>query len=112
VYELPEQYNHALKRSQRRCIDDQYGTEIRIHEELLKSPIRTLDGDEVRLAPASLFTPPSAICDEGRRSIALPFARQAEFYFVPIYGECMLFKELKMCVRSWAGPLSHTSSVM
>ena len=54
VYELPEQYNHALKRSQRRCIDDQYGTEIRIHEELLKSPIRTLDGDEVRLSRVRL----------------------------------------------------------
>jgi hypothetical protein len=57
VYELPEHYNHGLKKSQRRCIDDQYGTEIRIHEELLVSPLRTLDGDE------------------------------AEFFYVPIYGE-------------------------
>ena len=44
---------------------DQYGTEIRIHEELLASPLRTLD-------PA-----------------------EAEFFFVPIYGECFIFRAIQ-----------------
>ncbi|KAK3287380.1 Glycerol kinase [Cymbomonas tetramitiformis] len=66
VYDLPAEYNHALKQEQRRCITDQYGTEIRIHEELLRSHVLTKDPEE------------------------------ADFFFIPIYGECMLFKEHKI----------------
>lgn len=65
VYELPDEFHVELKRQQKRCISDQYGTEIRIHEDLLKSPLRTLDPEE------------------------------AEFFYVPWYGECFLFREEK-----------------
>lgn len=63
VYDIPAEFHRELKQQQRRCVSDQYGTEIRIHEDLLKSPIRTLD-------PA-----------------------EADFFYVPIYGECFLFRE-------------------
>ena len=46
IYDLPKEFHSDLKRDQKRCVSDQYGTEIRIHEELLKSPLRTLDPDE------------------------------------------------------------------
>jgi len=62
VYELPREYHIQLKKEQGRCITDQYGTEIRIHETLLESRYRTLDPEE------------------------------AEFFYVPIYGECYLFR--------------------
>jgi len=32
VYDLPEQFHRQLAKEQRRCLFDQYGTEIRIHE--------------------------------------------------------------------------------
>lgn len=35
VYDLPAQFNSELKSSQKRCINDQYGTEIMFHENLL-----------------------------------------------------------------------------
>jgi hypothetical protein len=38
VYELPAEFNTELKKNQPRCINDQYGTEIMIHENLLKVP--------------------------------------------------------------------------
>ena len=63
VYDIPAEFHRELKQQQRRCVSDQYGTESRIHEDLLKSPIRTLD-------PA-----------------------EADFFYVPIYGECFLFRE-------------------
>ena len=62
MYDLPARFHTQLAREQRRCISDQYGTEIRIHETLLASPMRTLD------------------------------PTQAEFFFVPIYPECYLFR--------------------
>ena len=55
VYDLPAQFHSQLAKEQRRCIYDQYGTEIRIHETLLRSPMRTTNPLE------------------------------AEFFFVPIY---------------------------
>ncbi len=61
--EIPEEFHRRLRKEQSRCVNDQYGTEIRIHEELLKSPIRTLNPEE------------------------------ADFFYVPIYGECYLFRE-------------------
>ncbi|KAK3270001.1 hypothetical protein CYMTET_21581 [Cymbomonas tetramitiformis] len=63
VYDLPGEFHSDLKRDQRRCVNDQYGTEIRFHENLLQSSFRTTNPDE------------------------------AEFFFVPIYGECFLFRE-------------------
>ena len=63
VYDLPVEFHSELKKQQRRCVSDQYGTEIRIHEDLLKSPIRTRNPEE------------------------------ADFFYVPIYGECYLFRE-------------------
>mmetsp|Transcript_26210 Transcript_26210/g.49800 ORF Transcript_26210/g.49800 Transcript_26210/m.49800 type:complete len:577 (-) Transcript_26210:333-2063(-) len=63
VYDLPAQFNSELKSSQKRCINDQYGTEIMFHENLLTHSVRTLAPEE------------------------------AEFFFVPIYGECFLFRE-------------------
>jgi len=36
VYDLPSEYHSDLKRDQKRCVNDQYGTEIMIHENLLK----------------------------------------------------------------------------
>jgi hypothetical protein len=71
VHDLPEEYNEAMVRGQRRCLTDQYGTEVRFHRNLLTSAVRTLD-------PA-----------------------EADFFFVPIYGECYLFKETQ---RSGGGP--------
>ena len=65
VYPLPAKFHSGLKEEQGRCVHDQYGTEIRIHEELLASPLRTLD-------PA-----------------------EAEFFFVPIYGECFIFRAIQ-----------------
>lgn len=62
VYDLPAEYHSALKKDQPRCISDQYGTEIRIHETILNSPYRTANPEE------------------------------AEFFYVPIYGECYLFR--------------------
>eukprot|EP00873_Tetraselmis_striata_P033273 jgi/Tetstr1/453537/TSEL_040505.t1 len=62
VYDLPKEYHIALKKDQPRCITDQYGTEIYIHETILNSSYRTLDPEE------------------------------AEFFYVPIYGECYLFR--------------------
>eukprot|EP00951_Prasinocladus_malaysianus_P022072 scaffold184069_cov45-Prasinocladus_malaysianus.AAC.1 len=43
VYELPAEYHSQLKKDQSRCISDQYGTEIRIHESLLESKYRTMN---------------------------------------------------------------------
>jgi len=63
VYDLPAEFNSDLKRDQRRCINDQYGTEIMFHENILKHEVRTLDPLE------------------------------AEFFLVPLYGECFLFRE-------------------
>ena len=63
VYDLPEKFHVGLKKEQKRCINDQYGTEIRIHEDLKHSKFRTKDPNE------------------------------AEFFFVPIYGECHLYRE-------------------
>ena len=40
VYDLPHEFHRDLKQQQKRCVTDQYGTEIRIHEELLRSPMR------------------------------------------------------------------------
>ena len=65
VYPLPAKFHSGLKEERGRCVHDQYGTEIRIHEELLASPLRTLD-------PA-----------------------EAEFFFVPIYGECFIFRAIQ-----------------
>jgi hypothetical protein len=36
VYDLPPEYHIDLKRDQKRCVNDQYGTEIMIHENLLQ----------------------------------------------------------------------------
>ena len=36
VYDLPAEFHSELKRDQKRCVNDQYGTEIMIHENLLK----------------------------------------------------------------------------
>lgn len=66
VYDLPAQFHSELAKQQRRCIYDQYGTEIRIHEMLMRSPMRTAN-------PA-----------------------EAEFFFVPIYPECYLFRANQM----------------
>eukprot|EP00899_Mesostigma_viride_P024867 jgi/Mesvir1/5565/Mv15587-RA.1 len=66
VYDLPKEFHSELKSDQKRCITDQYGTEILIHEELLRHPVRTID------------------------------PKQADFFFVPIYGECYLFRETKV----------------
>ena len=63
IYDLPKEFHSDLKRDQRRCVSDQYGTEIRIHEDLSKHPLRTMDPEE------------------------------ADFFYVPIYGECFLFRE-------------------
>ena len=65
VYPLPPKFHVGLKEEQSRCVHDQYGTEIRIHEELLASPLRTEDPNE------------------------------AEFFFVPIYGECYIFRAIQ-----------------
>ena len=61
VYSLPQKFHPGLKKERSRCIHDQYGTEIRIHDELLVSPMR-------------------------RENLS-----EAEFFFVPIYGECYIF---------------------
>lgn len=66
VYDLPAKFNSALKDKQPRCVNDQYGTEIRFHENLLASAIRTTNPDE------------------------------AEFFFVPIYGECNLYLQTEL----------------
>lgn len=76
IYDLPKEFHSDLKREQKRCVSDQYGTEIRIHEELLKSPLRTLDPDE------------------------------ADFFYIPIYGECYLFRENQ---RSGRDAMSNTN---
>lgn len=76
IYDLPKEFHSDLKRDQKRCVSDQYGTEIRIHEELLKSPLRTLDPDE------------------------------ADFFYIPIYGECYLFRENQ---RSGRDAMSNTN---
>ena len=66
VYDLPAKFNSALKAKQPRCVNDQYGTEIRFHENLLASAIRTTNPDE------------------------------AEFFFVPVYGECNLYLQTEL----------------
>jgi len=63
VYDLKPEFNADLARDQPRCRTDQYGTEIRFHENLLHHSVLTNDPEE------------------------------AEFFFVPIYGECYLFRE-------------------
>lgn len=63
VYDLKPEYNANLARDQPRCRTDQYGTEIRFHENLLEHAVLTKNAEE------------------------------AEFFFVPIYGECYLFRE-------------------
>jgi hypothetical protein len=63
VYDLKPEYNVDLVKDQPRCRTDQYGTEIRFHENLLHHSVLTNDPEE------------------------------AEFFFVPIYGECYLFRE-------------------
>ena len=63
VYDLKPEYNTDLARDQPRCRTDQYGTEIRFHENLMHHAVRTTNPEE------------------------------AEFFFVPIYGECYLFRE-------------------
>ena len=76
IYDLPSEFHSNLKRDQRRCVSDQYGTEIRIHEDLLHSPIRTKNPEE------------------------------ADFFYVPIYGECYLFRENQ---RSGREAMSNTN---
>lgn len=63
VYDLPEEFNSGLKAEQERCVIDQYGTEIRFHEQILESAVHTVEPEE------------------------------AEFFFVPIYGECHLYQQ-------------------
>ena len=46
VYELPPEYHSDLKRDQKRCVNDQYGTEILIHENLLT--VRVCNGWSLR----------------------------------------------------------------
>lgn len=41
VYDLPPEYHKDLKKDQPRCITDQYGTEIWIHETLMHSKYHT-----------------------------------------------------------------------
>lgn len=62
VYELPSRFNKDHSRKYKRCATDQYGTEVFFHEALLASPLRTRDPME------------------------------ADFFFVPIYGECYLWQ--------------------
>eukprot|EP00899_Mesostigma_viride_P009806 jgi/Mesvir1/18827/Mv11428-RA.1 len=61
VYELPDKFHRELTHKYRRCSSDQYGTEVFFHEALLQYSGRTTDPDA------------------------------ADFFFVPIYGECFLW---------------------
>ncbi|GAQ87674.1 Exostosin family protein [Klebsormidium nitens] len=61
VYNLPSTFNRDMARKFSRCSTDQYGTEVWFHEAFLQSSARTTDPEE------------------------------ADFFFVPIYGECFLW---------------------
>ena len=64
VYDLPRRFNKELSRKYKRCIKDQYGTEVLFYEELVadKNLYRTTNPEI------------------------------ADFYFVPVYGECFLWQ--------------------
>ena len=123
VYDLPGEFHSELKEDQKRCINDQYGTEIRIHENLLKVQHASHNKDpRLSLIPTSfafqvtrelitmlqdnqritvLCARWSAETQCGRwermsfwqHSIRTLNPEEAEFFFVPIYPECYLFRE-------------------
>ncbi|XRB16445.1 glycosyltransferase family 47 protein [Pseudoscourfieldia marina] len=62
VYDLPSKFNRDMSKKYKRCATDQYGTEVFFHEALLSSTLRTRDPDK------------------------------ADFFFVPVYGECFLWQ--------------------
>ncbi|KAK9812939.1 hypothetical protein WJX72_006050 [[Myrmecia] bisecta] len=72
IYDLPAEFNAELLTDQPRCYTDQYGTEIKLHEYVEKSEHYTRD-------PA-----------------------EAEFFLVPLYGECRLFRSIQQMGRDAA----------
>lgn len=64
VYNLPPKFHVEMLKKNKRCVTDQYGTEIRIHANIMQSKMYTLDPLE------------------------------AEFFYVPVYGECKLFENI------------------
>ena len=64
VYNLPQKFHVEMLKKNKRCVTDQYGTEIRIHANIMQSKMYTLDPLE------------------------------AEFFYVPVYGECKLFENI------------------
>ena len=64
VYDLPSKFNKDMVKRYRRCASDQYGTEVFFHEAL------TRHGNEFRTMKPE----------------------EADFFFVPIYGECFLWQ--------------------
>ena len=64
VYNLPPKFHVELLKKNKRFVTDQYGTEIRIHANIMQSKMYTLDPLE------------------------------AEFFYVPVYGECKLFENI------------------
>lgn len=64
VYNLHRRFNKDLTRKYKRCSKDQYGTEVRFHEELLKES----------------------------NGYLTKHAEEADFFYVPIYGECFLWQ--------------------
>jgi hypothetical protein len=64
VYNLPPKFHVEMLKKNKRCVTDQYGTEIRIHANIMQSKMYTIDPLE------------------------------AEFFYVPVYGECKLFENI------------------
>lgn len=62
VYDIHPMYNKALLRRKPWCEHEAFGTEIYVHDMLLKSPIRTLDPEE------------------------------ADLFYVPTYPTCIVYK--------------------
>ena len=43
MYNLPQKFHVEMLKKNKRCVTDQYGTEIRIHANIMQSKMYTLD---------------------------------------------------------------------
>jgi len=82
VYDVPSKFTTDMSRKWKRCSTDQYGTEVFFHEALLAA-----------------------------RDVRTTRPEEADFFFVPIYGECFLWSWEMLRRENRAKSFEYTNSL-